>query len=63
MEKPSTTNEPIAEPITTARRMFGLIDELNRDLGIGFVIVTHDLELAAHAQRVLAMRDGRLEPA
>jgi lipoprotein-releasing system ATP-binding protein len=47
----------------TARRMFSLIDELNRSLGIAFVIVTHDLELAGHAGRVLAMRDGRLEPA
>jgi lipoprotein-releasing system ATP-binding protein len=48
---------------STARQMFALIDELNRDLGIAFVIVTHDLELAGHAQRVLAMRDGRLAPA
>jgi lipoprotein-releasing system ATP-binding protein len=47
----------------TARQMFGLIDELNHVLGISFVIVTHDLELAAHAQRVLSMRDGVLAPA
>ena len=47
----------------TARQMFGLIDELNRVLGISFVIVTHDLELAAHAQRVLSMQDGVLAPA
>jgi lipoprotein-releasing system ATP-binding protein len=44
----------------TARQMFELIDELNRALGIAFVIVTHDMELAAHAGRVLAMRDGEL---
>jgi lipoprotein-releasing system ATP-binding protein len=44
----------------TARQMFELIDELNRSLGISFVIVTHDTELAAHAGRVLAMRDGAL---
>ncbi len=44
----------------TARQMFGLIDDLNRALGISFVIVTHDTELAAHASRVLAMRDGEL---
>ena len=44
----------------TARQMFGLIDDLNRALGISFVIVTHDTELAAHAGRVLAMRDGEL---
>jgi len=44
----------------TARRMFDLIDELNRDLGIAFVVVTHDPELASHAGRVLTMRDGVL---
>ena len=45
---------------TTARQMFALIDALNRELGTSFVIVTHDLELAAHAQRVMSMQDGRL---
>ncbi|MCL4744754.1 MAG: ATP-binding cassette domain-containing protein [Burkholderiaceae bacterium] len=44
----------------TARQMFTLIDMLNRDLGTSFVIVTHDLELAAHAERVMSMDDGRL---
>ncbi|MEK9775613.1 MAG: ATP-binding cassette domain-containing protein, partial [Quisquiliibacterium sp.] len=45
----------------TAREMFALIDELNRDLATSFIIVTHDLELAAHAGRVLTMRDGVLQ--
>ena len=47
----------------TARQMFQLIDDLNRELDTSFVIVTHDLELAAHAGLVLTMRDGRLVPA
>ncbi|MFO1196873.1 MAG: ATP-binding cassette domain-containing protein [Burkholderiaceae bacterium] len=47
----------------TARQMFSLIDTLNRDLDIAFVVVTHDLELAGHAARVLTVRDGRLADA
>ena len=47
----------------TARQMFELIDALNRELGTSFVIVTHDLELAGHAGRVMSMEDGRLVPA
>jgi len=44
----------------TARQMFELIDQLNRDLATSFVIVTHDMELASHAGRMLTMRDGLL---
>ncbi|MFM8548342.1 MAG: ABC transporter ATP-binding protein [Betaproteobacteria bacterium] len=44
----------------TARRMFELIDELRSALKTAFIIVTHDNELAARADRVLALRDGVL---
>ena len=44
----------------TAASVQGLIDELNRDYGIAFVLVTHDIELAQKTGRVLELLDGQL---
>ena len=44
----------------TAREVFGLLKRLNRELDMAFVIVTHDAELAALADRQLKMADGLL---
>lgn len=43
----------------TAHQIHAWIETLSRELGIAFVVVTHDLEFAARADRVLQLRDGR----
>jgi len=44
----------------TARQVFELMEHLSQVRKTAFVIVTHDLELAARADRILTLRDGRI---
>ncbi len=43
---------------STGARIVELLDELNRESGATVVIVTHDLTLAEHAQRLIRLQDG-----
>ncbi len=44
----------------TSEEIMKLFAELNDELGVTVVLVTHEPEVAAHARRVLTFRDGRL---
>lgn len=43
-----------------AAQVFDLFLELNQSLGLAFVVVTHDMEIAARAQTTWHLRDGVL---
>ena len=45
----------------TAERVFELLQELHREHALASVVVTHNLEFAGRCDRVLRLRDGRLE--
>jgi lipoprotein-releasing system ATP-binding protein len=46
----------------TAASIHNLIKQLNETLRTSFVLVTHDLNLAAQMRRILILEDGKLQP-
>jgi putative ABC transport system ATP-binding protein len=44
----------------TGQEILTLLDEMNRDLGITILLVTHNEAATAHYDRVLTLRDGRI---
>jgi putative ABC transport system ATP-binding protein len=55
-------DEPTGEVDTqTALTILQLMKRLNESLGQTFLVVTHDLMVAEHAERVIRLEDGRIE--
>ena len=44
----------------TSQELVGLMRMLNRDEKVTFVIVTHDMDLAGRADRMIRLKDGRV---
>ena len=54
-------DEPTGELDTaTAQTIYDLLRQLNKQLGLTMVIVSHDPSIARHVDRVVAVRDGKL---
>ncbi len=47
---------------TTSLAVFQALHDLARSQGVAALVATHNLELTSHMDRVLALKDGRLEP-
>ena len=54
-------DEPTGEVDTeTSQQLVGLMRAMNREHGVTFVLVTHDMDVAAQADRVIRLKDGRV---
>ena len=56
MDEPTGNLDP-----KTAQEVEGYLQQLNRELGIAFVMVTHDHQLAQRMDRALVLKGGKLE--
>jgi putative ABC transport system ATP-binding protein len=46
----------------TAQEITSLMHELNKQMGLTFVVATHNLRLVENADRVIEIRDGKIQP-
>ena len=56
MDEPTGNLDP-----QTAKEVEGYLQQLNRELGIAFVMVTHDHQLAQRMDRALVLKGGKLD--
>jgi putative ABC transport system ATP-binding protein len=42
------------------KHVMELLSQLNKEKGITLIIVTHDMEIAKEAGRIIKMRDGKI---
>jgi putative ABC transport system ATP-binding protein len=47
----------------TGKQIMGVLEKLHREKGQTIIMVTHDRTLARQADRVLVLKDGKLERA
>jgi ABC-type lipoprotein export system ATPase subunit len=47
----------------TSEEILAMFQQLNRDDGLTIILVTHDANVAQHAQRTIHIRDGQIENA
>ncbi len=45
----------------SGEEIMAIFEELNRQQGVTVVVVTHDPEIASHAQRIVHILDGQIE--
>ncbi len=45
----------------TGQEILGLFERLHRERGMTVILVTHDPSVAAHANRIISIRDGKIE--
>jgi putative ABC transport system ATP-binding protein len=54
-------DEPTGEiDSDTSERIVSLLKKLNAEEGVTVIIVTHDLKIAQHAQRIVTIEDGKI---
>jgi ABC-type lipoprotein export system ATPase subunit len=54
-------DEPTGEVDTeTSMQLIDLMRRMNQEKGVTFVVVTHDLEIANRADRIIRLKDGRV---